>query len=342
MLRESERKINSQNHAYDDWDNVHSQLLQVQKKSLNISEPGDTQEKEADDIARKVVNEDGQATRIPKNSFNGSSNSSKPQIQRKIDVDGHQYEPAEITDSLTGFTKTAVDALNQMNKGTTGSDGPLFIKNLTDAASSNYTVKLSKSSEYNPDANMFTPEKDDTGKVIGGTLLWNPDMGLIYDTPFTETKEGVETKNFKTSPIRILLHELDHADRMLYLAPMINNLHDPEIKDKMTGLNDQQKTYLQNGIDRFTANGWSGEEMYMELKISLWNKYNSIKAEEERVMTGSEKRSGEVMKEGTRSNYMTGVKGVYKAKGVMTTEEGTPTEQEKILIDEENKRIKGG
>lgn len=45
----------------DDWDEVHNQLLnvqqaqQIQKKSLTVSAPGDPDEKEADEVARKVL-----------------------------------------------------------------------------------------------------------------------------------------------------------------------------------------------------------------------------------------------------------------------------------------------
>lgn len=52
----------------DHWNEVHEQLLAVQKKSLSISNPGDSDEQEADDVARKVVN--GESAEI-----NGSSSS---------------------------------------------------------------------------------------------------------------------------------------------------------------------------------------------------------------------------------------------------------------------------
>lgn len=42
--------------SHDDWDEVHQQMQAVQKKSLEISSPGDSDEVEADEIARKVVN----------------------------------------------------------------------------------------------------------------------------------------------------------------------------------------------------------------------------------------------------------------------------------------------
>lgn len=48
--------------SHDDWDEVHNQLLEVQgkqrvqKKSLEISSAGDADEKEADEVARKVTN----------------------------------------------------------------------------------------------------------------------------------------------------------------------------------------------------------------------------------------------------------------------------------------------
>jgi hypothetical protein len=46
----------------DDWDNVHNQLQQVQKKSMSISSPEDEDEKEADTIARRVVSGDEQTS----------------------------------------------------------------------------------------------------------------------------------------------------------------------------------------------------------------------------------------------------------------------------------------
>jgi hypothetical protein len=47
---------------HDDWDEVHNQLLAIQKKSLEVSDPNDADEKEADNVARKVV--DGQSAEI--------------------------------------------------------------------------------------------------------------------------------------------------------------------------------------------------------------------------------------------------------------------------------------
>lgn len=64
-------KTNQRTNAYhqqDDWDEVHNQLLAVQEKSMQVSNPGDADEEEADQVARKVVN--GQSA-----SINGSSNS---------------------------------------------------------------------------------------------------------------------------------------------------------------------------------------------------------------------------------------------------------------------------
>ncbi len=57
---------------YDDWNEVHQQMLEVQanervqKKSMEISNPGDADEEEADTVARKVIN--GESATI-----NGSS-----------------------------------------------------------------------------------------------------------------------------------------------------------------------------------------------------------------------------------------------------------------------------
>jgi len=54
-----ERTRNQQFHdlhrQQDDWDEVHQQLLAVQKKSMMVSDPGDADEKEADEVAHKVM-----------------------------------------------------------------------------------------------------------------------------------------------------------------------------------------------------------------------------------------------------------------------------------------------
>ncbi|HET6992323.1 MAG TPA: hypothetical protein VFJ43_13405 [Bacteroidia bacterium] len=47
---------------HDDWDEVHHQLLAIRKKSLEASNPNDVDEKEADEVARKVV--DGESAEI--------------------------------------------------------------------------------------------------------------------------------------------------------------------------------------------------------------------------------------------------------------------------------------
>lgn len=58
--QELKRKLSIQR-KQDDWENVHNQLMEVQeqkriqKKALEISNPGDTDEKEADEVARKIM-----------------------------------------------------------------------------------------------------------------------------------------------------------------------------------------------------------------------------------------------------------------------------------------------
>ncbi|MEO5644789.1 MAG: DUF4157 domain-containing protein [Bacteroidia bacterium] len=46
---------NSIHQQHDDWNDVHEQLLAIQKKSFNVSSPGDADEKEADDAANKIM-----------------------------------------------------------------------------------------------------------------------------------------------------------------------------------------------------------------------------------------------------------------------------------------------
>ena len=284
-------------------------------------------------------------------------------IRRKINIEGtHAYAPNESSETLEGFKKTTVGALNEINKGTTGSDGPMFIKNLSDISTEIYNVAIVESTNYDADANKFTAEQ--TGDLpTGGTLRWNPNMGLILENfstgevsptekPLSDTvKAGTPSataepvkKNYGMSPIRVLLHELDHADRLNFLRPMIANLGNPTTKDKLQGLNDEQKEYLQKGIGSYAANGWdmNDQDTYKEIMNHIIRSYNSVAGEETRVMMGSETRSGKKMKEGIRTHYDTGITGVKKTKGIKSTEEGIATDTEKKLIEAENTRIKEG
>ncbi|HET6990774.1 MAG TPA: hypothetical protein VFJ43_05595, partial [Bacteroidia bacterium] len=120
------------------------------------------------------------------------------------------------------------------------------------------------------------------------------------------------------------------------------NLGDTKITDKMTGLNAQQKEYLQKWIDKYKGFGWEIDDYtYTEISGNIMSVYNNEESEEKRVMLGSETSSGKLLGEGTRSNYATGVTGVYKSKGIKSTEEATTTDAEKKLIEDENARIKG-
>jgi len=60
MKNSSERTKSNIHRQQDDWDEVHEQMVEaqqngmLQKKSLTVSDPGDADEKEADEVARKV------------------------------------------------------------------------------------------------------------------------------------------------------------------------------------------------------------------------------------------------------------------------------------------------
>lgn len=56
------QRINRRGHDEEHWNEVHEQLLIIQKKSREISDPDDANEKEADAVARKVSN--GESTEI--------------------------------------------------------------------------------------------------------------------------------------------------------------------------------------------------------------------------------------------------------------------------------------
>src|ERR1044072_7107991 len=72
----------------DDWDNVHNQLLAIQKKSEVVSKSGDSSEQEADEVAKKVVS--GESVEIhgaggtinPKGS--GGEAEVTPEFQEKL------------------------------------------------------------------------------------------------------------------------------------------------------------------------------------------------------------------------------------------------------------------
>jgi hypothetical protein len=80
----------SHQHANDqeDWNNVHTQLQRVQKKSMAISDPHDNEEKEADTIARKVVNGETASVSGSSNGINrkgmGEAEAT-PQFQSKLE-----------------------------------------------------------------------------------------------------------------------------------------------------------------------------------------------------------------------------------------------------------------
>ncbi|HET6993298.1 MAG TPA: DUF4157 domain-containing protein, partial [Bacteroidia bacterium] len=50
----SSHRVNDIHRQHEDWDEVHNQLLAIQKKSLEVSNPNDADEQEADEVARKV------------------------------------------------------------------------------------------------------------------------------------------------------------------------------------------------------------------------------------------------------------------------------------------------
>jgi hypothetical protein len=62
----------------DDWDETHHQLLAIQKKSLEVSDPNDADEKEADEVARKVVN-GGEGT------INNNNSGKEGKLRRQVE-----------------------------------------------------------------------------------------------------------------------------------------------------------------------------------------------------------------------------------------------------------------
>ena len=56
------QRVNRRGHDDDHWNEVHEQLLAIQKKSIEVSDPNDADEKEADEVARKVS--DGESAEI--------------------------------------------------------------------------------------------------------------------------------------------------------------------------------------------------------------------------------------------------------------------------------------
>jgi hypothetical protein len=101
------QRAQDQNQSQDYWSNVHTQLQQVQKKSMTINDPDDDNEKEADTIARKVVN--GEEATI-----NGSSNGinrkgegtaeASPQFQSQLAANkgGGQSLPGDVQQEMGG------------------------------------------------------------------------------------------------------------------------------------------------------------------------------------------------------------------------------------------------
>lgn len=236
-----------------------------------------------------------------------------------------------INSKMNKYVVETIKALNDLHDGKAGEDGTKFVNDLV--ADHDFTLNIEKSTQYNPDANQFNRSIDEKGNITGGVLKWNSKMGLILEN------KNTKTGNDKMSPLRVLLHEIDHADKLSFLQNIVNNLSNKDEIDKFKGLDQDQKDYLTKGIDAYQKAGWElNQDTYNEVAKQIINAYNSI-AEENRVMTGSEAKSGEKMEEGTRTNYETGVKGVFKTEVYNNTASGKPSKKEEKLIKQENERI---
>ena len=133
------------------------------------------------------------------------------------------------------------------------------------------------------------------------TLKFNTQEGLVGDTP---NSEG----NRNQSPSLGLLHELDHANKDRYLLQ------------------------LKSAADRDYKGG------YINLRNAFFGQINLT--EEGRVTLGSEKRVGDKLNQGTRSNYyFGGTVGLFKADGVNSTKEASMTSKERRTINKLNRQI---
>jgi hypothetical protein len=95
----------------EDWNEVHKQLSAVQKKSLAISEPGDADEKEADEVAKKVMSGESAEIHGSGGTINRKGEGSfetTPEFQSKLE--GSKGGGQSLDDSTKGEMESKMGA----------------------------------------------------------------------------------------------------------------------------------------------------------------------------------------------------------------------------------------
>ncbi len=151
-----ENKQGRINRSHDDWDEVHNQILEaqqkksVQKKSLSTSDPGDADEKEADEIARKVTS--GESATV--NGIGGAINrkgegsaEATPEFQSKLESSKGSGE--SLPENVQQEMGSKIGADFRGVKVHTGSEAHAMNENVSAKAFAHGSDIYFKEGEYN-------------------------------------------------------------------------------------------------------------------------------------------------------------------------------------------------
>lgn len=157
-------KTGEKSKQYDDWDQVHNQLIEIQKKSLEVSKPGDPEEEEADKIARKVVNGEGAVIGAGSGGINRKGEAGVSKVHRQTKVKKAAPKPY-IIEKIVG-KEIASYTLFHMTK-----ENAVVVKTET-FPKVQFEQEVKIGPEYN--GTYYVLFRDEMGKVAGGQKV-HPD-----------------------------------------------------------------------------------------------------------------------------------------------------------------------
>ena len=281
---------------HDDWDEVHQQLLEVQaknriqKKTLAVSNPGDADEKEADDVARKVSN--GESAKI---HGTGSSVNRKgehtakvaPEFQSKLE--SNQNAGQSLPESVQREMGNKMGADFSGVKVHTGSAPNAMNEQISAKAFTHGNDLYFRDGEYNPSSSQgkellthelvhtiqqekgnnsllqraFTPE-DAAPKMIGQEFTVDQEMSFKYNTDGKVVfpkgqKVTAESWENGEATIKALAHHTE-KDKNYYVYPKkiwLTPVGDSKsgLYQYSSGLSDAKTDFIagQNKIDDWTS-----------------------------------------------------------------------------------------
>jgi hypothetical protein len=176
---------------HDDWDEVHNQLLAIQKKSLEVSDPNDADEKEADTIARKVMSGEsvqihGAGSTINRKGKGSAETTPEFQSQLESSKGGGQ----SLDDSTRSEMESKMGADFSGVKIHTGSNAHVMNEGVNAKAFAHGNDIYFRQGEYNPKSNggkellahELAHTKQQAGNVIQRVEWTEP--APVEDNPF--------------------------------------------------------------------------------------------------------------------------------------------------------------